>query len=93
MNKFQQPLASHRYLGPLERYATHADGPSRYDEENKEANFAKGDENIFINSSKDAEDSVWWWIGGWLDSFVATHGSDKALTVLGKDYATVKQTK
>ena len=89
--KLEQPLAGHHYLGSLERYMTRGDirrNPGAHNGQNLRANYAKGDENNNSTSNGSKEDARWW-IGGWLDSFVETHGSEKVLTVLGKDYATL----
>jgi len=60
-----------------------------YEVLNKNANYAKGDKNYHIDSKSETKDNhERWWIGGWLDSFVETHGSKKAYTVLGEQYAT-----
>lgn len=72
----------------------------------QKADYAKGDENDPASKNKrneqqqqnDGDDhrgnnkAVRWWIGGWLDDFVETHGPDKAYKVLGKQYASRTRT-
>jgi len=101
-NKFGEPIAVYHYLGSFERYMSRGDvrrGKKTYDNSNRKAIFAKGDGNNSssssnINDDDDDDDgnNYRWWIGGWLDSFVETHGTEKVLTVLGDNYySTIKQ--
>jgi hypothetical protein len=79
----------YHYLGSLERYLSRTDARrdrTVYDRLNKISNYAWGYENEHENHRNDR-----WWIGGWLDSFVETHGSEKTYTVLGQRYATQQQ--
>ena len=82
-NRYEEPLAVYHYLGSLQRYLSRGDirrDSSVYERYNEDANFAKGD----WNHNSDNESYYPWWIGGWLDSFVETHGTETALTVLGE---------
>jgi len=78
-NRLNQPLAVNHYLGSLERFLSRDDvrrNAGMHASQNGNANYAKGDNN------DTGGDGARWWIGGWLDSFVETHGSEKALAVL-----------
>jgi hypothetical protein len=89
-NQFQEPLAVYHYLGSLERYLSRGDvrrDPRVHERYDEKANYARGDENHPVRDTKSSK-HVRWWIGGWLDSFVETHGTEKAYAVLGKRYAT-----
>ena len=82
--RFAQPIAVYHYLGSLERYLSRAD--ARRDERvyarnNRKGTYAKGDGN-------DVDKSPGWWIGGWLDNFVAGHDREMAYSVLPEPYAT-----
>ncbi len=82
--RFAQPIAVYHYLGSLERYLSRADArrdESIYERNNQKGSYAKGDGN-------DADKAVGWWIGGWLDNFVAAHNAGMAYTVLPEPYAT-----
>lgn len=84
--QFTEPLAVYHYLGSVEKYMARNDcrrGVQMYDKKNDSANFAMGDDN-----NPDPNHQARWWIGGWLDNFVETHGGEKAYTVLGERYAT-----
>jgi len=82
--QYDQPLAVYHYLGSKERYLHRGDArrnATMYEIYDEGSSYAKGDGN-------DPNDRTpLWWIGGWLDSFVETHGSDKAYAVLGESYA------
>ena len=85
--QFTEPLAVYHYLGSIEKYLTRNDirrGVDTYKNKNDTFNYAKGDENN--PNSEDAR----WWIGGWLENFVETHGGKKAYSVLGEGYATTQ---
>ena len=96
-----EPLAVYHYMGSLKRYMTR-ESPLRtkrkYKSKNESANYATGDQNIPVkddkkNSQHNTNDQPnqnsvsRWWMKGWLDSFVDTHGAAKVYTVLGKEYA------
>lgn len=68
---------------------------NEYQKTNATSNYAIGDGNHpwnqwhRLNARRNARDTKErWWIKGWLDSFVATHGSEKVYLVLGENYAT-----
>jgi hypothetical protein len=53
---------------------------SAYLRKNKDANYAKGDDN---NGNAKSNQSFRWWIGGWLDQFIDTYGINNTMKVLG----------
>jgi len=97
-----EPLAVYHYMGSLKRYMTR-ESPLRtkrkYKFKNDGANYATGDQNIAVkDNNKNSQHNTnnrparnnnesRWWMKGWLDSFVDTHGAAKVYTVLGKEYA------
>lgn len=77
--RFEEPILVRHHLGSLERflslnYVTR--NAIKHNIINEQASQQKGDE-----LGK-------WWIGGWLDNFVALHGSEKAYAVLPEPYST-----
>jgi hypothetical protein len=87
---YKQPLAHHHYTGSIERFLNRVDArrdTKGYNKKNDTSNYAKGDENIPLEYSINNER---WWVKGWLDSFVETHGAEKAFTVLSR-YGTRNQ--
>mmetsp|Transcript_20667 Transcript_20667/g.48788 ORF Transcript_20667/g.48788 Transcript_20667/m.48788 type:complete len:572 (+) Transcript_20667:122-1837(+) len=85
----KQPMAVYHYLGSLERYMFRPGdkrrNPRKYHKNNANANFW-GDTN---NPDPPPPDDVGdrWWIKGWFDDFVATHGADAAYEVFGPRFA------
>jgi len=82
-HQHEQPLAIyHHYLGSLEAYRSRGDvrrSTDRYASESERASHAAGD---VYGTDEDADGR--WWIKGWFDSFVETHG---AYSVFGAAYA------
>jgi len=91
---WHQPMAHHHYVGPLDRFLGREDQRRTidlYKARNDTANYALGDQNYAKGKRKEWTEknpTERWWIKGWLDSFVATHGSEMAYSVLGDQYAT-----
>ena len=78
----EQPMAIYHYLGSLERYMARGDGrrnADKHQSKDKNAAFAVGDSFEIDNDEP-------WWIKGWFDSFVETHGADAAYSVFGSAY-------
>jgi len=84
----KQPLAVYHYLGSLERYMFRPGdkrrNPRKYHKNNDNANFW-GDTNNPDPPPDDVGER--WWIKGWFDDFVATHGADAAYEVFGPRFA------
>ena len=91
--KYDQPLAIYHYLGSVERFLYRGDSrrdPLIYEAKNNISNYAPGDTNRPIDGITYREDDRWW-IKGWFDSFLETHGAEAVYSVLGKDFATKQQ--
>mmetsp|Transcript_20070 Transcript_20070/g.47049 ORF Transcript_20070/g.47049 Transcript_20070/m.47049 type:complete len:242 (-) Transcript_20070:389-1114(-) len=88
-HQHEQPLAIYHYLGSLERYLFRGDvrrNANIHASAGKRASHAKGD--VYGPEEEDAdEEERRWWIKGWFDSFVETHGADAAYSVFGAAYA------